>query len=460
MKNKDHRFLLVEAFRTQTHDSVTLGIAKVLKVKCLSNYSGVLRYHIKKIKLYQYHVIFLLYLQLLYLILFKKRDIRSLNYKGVNIGHPINEEHLRFSRLARFSCNLRSVNLVAKSVFYVDRLNSFIDRYGPCYIIGGDEAYTFSSILCQIGMSRGCKVKCLKGSSKVSLVDYCNRYLTGYSYFEDLRSEQVDDVGLNEATQELSRRVKGIRTDLAYMDHYLQESIELSEKSVIIYAHDFYDAPGIYGGNCFPSHFDWVTETIRYCLHKHIPVMVKLHPNSRPESDCINNHLASRYKNVRFVTSDFSPSSLKRSGSVIVTVYGSVILEALFSGLELVVAGRHPYCSFIEVCYPTNPSEYFKTLEKKFFSDGASQSLELSEKEHLAATALASFKRYRNRTIQIDDCPLDDIDRDQWDYCDLGPWIGNVFDRRAKFLKNLDVGEYVRKRIQRLDIATVESFFD
>jgi len=450
---RNYEECLTPAWETSTHDVVINNICNSLGYKriCLSvDYCYAVNDIVASVLILLFKIPKILVLSL-------KNDIRSLRLFDINIGRGINEYVITNSKDARFNFNFFGYKTILKSIIFYVRIKNKMKQKKVGFVLGGDEAYLEFSIAAQLAEIYNIPSTFLKGyaplkacSYKKNLMNSLPLYENYPTLFEELKNKE--DL-INKTTDILEKRVNGDRSSLQYMPKYikLKEYNESYLSSVWIFLHDFYDSPGIYGGNIFASHCDWLEYTVKYLNRYGVKIVIKRHPNERP----LNVEIIEKYKK-RFKTSviwceeDISIDQIKNlECKGIVTVYGTVIVEGTYAGIPVVAAGRSPYSGF-DVCYMASDiKEYNKYLNLI----GIGEKLQIKSKE------VALKAECANRFLDVSDSnaniPYDDIDKNFWEYCGLGIYHENNYKRKETFLRNKNVKECVEKYLKTINIASV-----
>ena len=116
-------------------------------------------------------------------------------------------------------------------------------------------------------------------------------------------------------------------------------SIDLSNMYVI-FLHDFYDAPGIYGQGAYESLVCWFMETVRVLQKQQVRFLVKPHPNQLEQSSQLLKELMSELKLEKSDLINLDTSFiLKQKPRAVISDHGSVLLEAAASNIPTVSSG-------------------------------------------------------------------------------------------------------------------------
>ena len=219
-----------------------------------------------------------------------------------------------------------------------------------------------------------------------------------------------------------------------------------------IYLHDFYDAPGLHGTQTiFADHYKWIVETLEFCrIQKNVEIYVKVHPNSRPKNKLILSKLKKQFHDIHWVDIDISLVQIKDcfDPSAILSVYGSVIVEASFLEIPVICAGRNRYVSVELGILPKNKTQYFEELLKCCQNKVSAQ----TKVDAVIAEALLRF--VSSDTKNRINLPFDDISEDHWRDVFNEPYpINNYVRREIIFNSDIFLEWYINK-IDEFDVYT------
>lgn len=431
MKNKK---CLTPHWGTSTHDVVYQKICNELNLENIS-FKDLIS---SKISYLTHFLIVLEFFQvapILLITFFKKNDIRSLKYRDINIGHAINETSITYSKKAKFS--LLDIKYVYEAITLYHRLNGKLANREISLILGGDEAYIWYSVAAQLGIIHKVPTYFLRGGVYVFISEFDAVNLTASPKYEEypkiVKSFLVPE-RLSLIESNLKAKIAGDKSSLIYMPPKIKDNwkeIDIPEDAFWIYLHDFYDSPGLNGGNIYPSHCHWLEETVKYLRSLGQKICIKRHPNERPQNKKIISYYKSIYNDadITWLDEDLPIVDLKKfNPKAILSVYGSVIVEASYAGLIVITSGRSKYCGF-DIAYAAKSILDYQT----FLSLAAKKTLLAKEKKLsiLADYALREMPFVEGRYIN---CPFNDITKEMWDEMGYGTYPEHHYIRRAKFL--------------------------
>lgn len=172
------------------------------------------------------------------------------------------------------------------------------------------------------------------------------------------------------ACKSLDNRLHG-RHDVStsYMQEYSTTDIlpEAITNAHIIFLHDFFDSPHIYRWMLHNDFYHWITDTIDILLQSHIKFYIKPHPNQSSASKNVVSSLMQKYSHetlLNWISDKVSNSViLKSNPSLVVSVYGSVLVEAAYCGVKSISAGDHPAYNFNIAYNPLDLNDYHQKLQ-------------------------------------------------------------------------------------------------
>ena len=372
--------------------------------------------------------------------------IQKFQFRGVNLGKPLSDEGIACSKYGQFSFFKKGKRLYFRAFITYFSITQVISSGRLKLVLGGDDAYLDFSIASQLASKSDIPVRFLKGATNVSLHHFDEQYFSAFGHFKLFKDLSVglDQSLIGKAETQVRARVYGDRSSLSYMPSERCELGRKIEERVVLFLHDFFDSPGIYGGNLFDSHWAWCVETLQFYRDEGVKIAIKTHPNARPQNLIIVDRLRARFSNDHnFLDSDISIADLLESRvSCIVSVYGSVVVEAAYAGIPAVVAGYSLYTAAGVANFSDTKKGYFELL-----SQGASGELKASDRGNaLALQALNSLTQWNLPTIRS--LPFDDLDAGSWDVVYGSEYPSHNYQRRDKFLHCEQLEEYMVNLLQ------------
>jgi hypothetical protein len=155
--------------------------------------------------------------------------------------------------------------------------------------------------------------------------------------------------------------------------------LELDHKIAVVFPPILWDGSFFWGKDLFEDYTEWLIETIRAaCDNTNVQWVVKLHPahvvkagqgnhSSRPaELDVIERHFPRLPAHVRLVAhdTDLSTFSLYELADYVVTVRGTVGIEAALFGIPVVTAGTGRYAHRGFTLDSSSKEEYLARLAR------------------------------------------------------------------------------------------------
>jgi len=165
----------------------------------------------------------------------------------------------------------------------------------------------------------------------------------------------------------------------------------------VIFLHDFFDSPHIYRWMLHRDFFHWITDTVEVLTSNGFELFIKPHPNQTIESKLVVSRLMEDYsccKLVNWLSDQTSNSSILHDDPMLViSVYGSVLVEAAYCGVRSMSAGDHPAHNFNIAYNPSDLSDYHSKLLKPSL-------IPLPESREAIAFLAQHCKAYNIETIQ------------------------------------------------------------
>ena len=178
---------------------------------------------------------------------------------------------------------------------------------------------------------------------------------------------------LNKAQEALFKRTEGKYDEsMPYMTRISPDlptylNVDMCQGNVVLFLHDFFDAPHIYQWMLFNDFWEWCYETLQFCDSHEIPIFVKPHPNQIEESKVVTKKMQNYFDNSKWIywldPKIPNVNIFKKNPSIIVSVYGSISAEACFSKQKVLLAGDHPAINFKVGFTAKTKESYFNTIK-------------------------------------------------------------------------------------------------
>ncbi len=445
--------LIITPLFGTSHDVYFSKISKEMGLEELKLFSGKTRIQNHNLLINLKSFLYFIYIfpkLILKKILFK--DIRDTYVGKVNIGFSVNEQCVSRSTTGKAEI-LPILKTSLKAILIYFELKKLFNKKLIKYVIGGDEKYIYHSIACQLAHLYGIKSRNIRGTINIVTFKYDFENLTtDYSdIFNKNNFVKLTKSNLELSEKTLNKQIHGNFEKLHHMKTFKsRRKIGNLEGYIVIYLHDFFDAPGFIGGNIFPDHYSWIIFTLKTLQKYKIRIAIKEHPNARPENKNIIQKLKKDWKNILFLTKDISTYQLYKSDILgIVTVYGSIQFEASYLNIPVVSASKNSAVNVVN-----------SSLSKK---DYKNQLLKLAFKKNLfipsKKTILEHFFlhcQYFNYSIKLKNSNnycFDDITRKIWEKLYSKEFPENVIDRRKVFKYSKKYKEYLYKVLKNKNLV-------
>lgn len=238
--------------------------------------------------------------------------------------------------------------------------------------------------------------------------------------------------------------IKSYSTGGEFVSAYNQTKNTLFEGKLqdacVVFLHDVLDAPGIFGKGNYNNLVDWMTDTINVLRSNKIKFFIKPHPNQINASKAFLNDFFNKNDLNSHIIDLSSSEILHKKPKLIVTNHGSISLEALASGLPVLVAGEALVTLTGIMKKLSNKNEYKDHLKRM---KGNIADIKLA-KHFLNAAKKADFKWKIDKPILFDYSLLSKYNylktnEDLLKFCHSDP-------------------EFIKDQENRLDIKDVEIF--
>jgi len=306
-----------------------------------------------------------------------------INYKlnNIKIGDLIYDTYIRqnnrYSKVKLWSLSFFKELVKAHFKFYL--YSHFIKRYDFKYIILSHRVYVDGGMLARLGIKYGSRVMISRITSVRCYYDYDEIFINEFKPSKEIM-EIITNKQLYKKTDKILEErfagnieqhdvINAYKNKKIYSPEELYKKLRLnpSYPTVFIIAHAFSDAPHSNENMLFRDYFQWFIETIKYVNNiRNINWVVKPHPssymyNETGEVEQLVREL--KLNNIHLAPFDLSTTSVFDISKTVVTVSGTVGIEAACLGIKPIIAGKAPYSDFGIAYEPKNKMEYFSILK-------------------------------------------------------------------------------------------------
>lgn len=313
---------------------------------------------------------------------------------GVPVGDLVVDSFLRFRPSPRFRvADSLVLRLIWQAHRDVRRARAYFAVRRARFYLTSYSTYLEHGVPVRVALQAGVPVfsfgNLVRFGKSLSLSDWyhtpdCSHYR---AVFETLDNQEAR---LTQAAEMLQFRLSG-GVDPA--TSYMRQSAYASAGepvpgglagAVVVFLHDFYDSPHVYGDLVFEDFWQWICFTIEALQGAGTRFFLKPHPNQIALSSEVLKDLQLAYPGVQLLSQRLTNAQLAQAGMACgVTVYGTVAHELAFLGIPSIGCARHPHHTFDFCRTAGNRAQY---------ADYLSQALTLRmERETMRTQALQFY---------------------------------------------------------------------
>lgn len=296
-----------------------------------------------------------------------KDHLSALTIDGIRVGDLVIDTYLRFRPTPEV--NLRDRYLVAvlrRAIKDVNGCRSYFRKTKPSLYLTTYTTYVQHGVPVRVAVAEGIATWAFGNAQEYGTKltpDHLVQTRRNRDYCRDFAKLDGREEKIAYAATALGGRLSGVADTVT---SYLSSAYQLRTHDVpdvrdaaVVFLHDFYDSPHIYGWLVFHDFWEWTCTTIETLLGAGRPFVVKPHPSQRAESNWDIPRLAAKYPGLRIISSDVSNRQLVDAGmACAITVYGSVAAEMAFMGVPTIACGDNPHASFDGFHIATNEAQY------------------------------------------------------------------------------------------------------
>lgn len=402
-----------------------------------------------------------------------KNNRNNVGYKGIVISHSIIESFITSHTTGRFIFNSKKTfDLIVQAIRFVNSSLLCFEQNEVLLLIGGDEAYLHGSILAQISINKNIKTIFVKQSDK-NVSGFPFNIKTLYAgpnfaqypnYFSKLELSSDD---LSKFEEEIKNAVSGnanyyfLRNQNTPVPELDNAEKEFVKDAVIMFLHDFIDSPGIYGNCVFFDQWEWINETVKVLEKNNRKLIIKIHPNVSERNKPAIRILKEQYQNnnrILFIEKKTSLASLQELGMAgVLTLFGSVIVECAYLGIDCISAANNPYIGYGISQNATSKKDFRKKLHS--LCNGTLGAISNLKEKSIKAYIVNRLVYSENHLIK--NFPYDDMDRNL--FLELYPEITNasnfgINERREVYLHSDIAQKFVSEKLKAEEENLLERF--
>jgi hypothetical protein len=305
-----------------------------------------------------------------------KEEALNYHYKEIRIGDLAYDWYLtKYHEPTVKVSDPRFELLLQQFESYVDQLLEYLKSHSVAAICLSHSVYHFA-IPARIGIKLNIPVYQISLESIFSLDAINQIAYANEKYFpEQFRNidQETKQAGIIKAKERLSQRISGAPgVDMAYMstsafarsNEHHSVPVGSSEIKVLIAAHDFYDAPHIFGDFFYPDFLEWINALIRISKNCNYEWYIKTHPFLRGDGRELLKEAIRSLPSFTLLPQTMSHHEVIELGVThALTVYGSIAHEYPILGIPVINAHlNNPHNAYNFSFTPKSREEYEKVL--------------------------------------------------------------------------------------------------
>lgn len=306
----------------------------------------------------------------------KSKQNYLLKYKNIEIGDLIIETYLRFRSSPKF--NVRDIfvyKIIWQSVIDIERLSKFFITNKPDLYITSYTSYTKHGIPTRVALKYNIKTISFGNFQTIGkILTKKDNLQTHNCKFFKKNFDQLPNKNLllNKAQKHLKSRLMGNKDNQTY---YMKKSAyhekflntNLKKSSVIIYLHDFFDAPHISRNFIFPDFWEWLMFTIKALNKYKINFYIKKHPNQVQLNESTIKKLRKIIPDTNWLPDKITTRELIKKKIILcgITVRGTISHELAYFGIPSICCAENPHISF-DFCKTARSKREYKEFIKNY----------------------------------------------------------------------------------------------
>jgi hypothetical protein len=304
-----------------------------------------------------------------------KDELLDLYIDDLKVGDLIYDSYLRFKPAPTVSINNIYLCIVIwQAMKNIKITKEYFKVNKPIILLTSYSTYIQHGIAVRIAVKLNTKVYSFGNYQtffkKLTSTDIY--HTSAYQNYKDNFLKLNDqNKKLEEAEFALVQKLNGtIDISTAYMKEsaYVikDEKIPNVKNHIIVFLHDFYDSPHIYGNMLFNDFLEWIEFTIVILEENNIPYFLKPHPNQIKDSNKVVSTLLKKYPNIKLLSTKITNRQLVDNHIIAgISVYGTVAHELVYMGIPIILCGDNPHSSY-NFCYEAKTKNEYKNYIKNY----------------------------------------------------------------------------------------------
>lgn len=295
---------------------------------------------------------------------------KKIHYKTIEIRDLVIETYLRFRPSPKFNPNdFFVLKIIWQSIKDIERLEKYFLLNRPNLFLVGNTSYITHGIPLRVALKHNIKTICPSSNVYKILSKKDNLQFKDCKHYKKIFSKLLNQNKLlNKSEKYLKLRFSGKKDDKIWNHKkspydYKNIKLNLKKSSVVIYLHDFFDAPHQYKNFIFDDYWDWLLSTIQILKRNKINFYIKQHPNKIYLNDNLINKLKKIIPKYHWLPEKISTKQLVEDKIIAcgVTVHGTISHELAYFGIHSICCADHPHISF-NFCRTAKSKKKYETF--------------------------------------------------------------------------------------------------
>lgn len=313
-----------------------------------------------------------------------KHALQEYRYKNIKIGDLIYDTYLRTTYRPTVDIEdkyIFEIFLRARKMF--DKINEYFDTKNVKLVISSHTYYIQYGLLVRLAnlrkipiiiihsKARGNKDFRLKILDQKFPTEHNDGYIDYSKTFKSL-NKYKKKIALKLGELNLKNRLDG-KSKLSYLKYSPYRGLikknfiyNNQKKNVIIFAHDFFDAPHRFRNMIFTDFYEQLKFFINISKqYNNLNWFIKPHPNHLKDNDLIFNDLKKKNQNIIFLNKKINNYEIIKSNpKFVITNNGTIAHEFAFFKIPVINTGDNPHINYNFNLHPKNMRELKNMISK------------------------------------------------------------------------------------------------
>lgn len=347
-----------------------------------------------------------------------KNQLIELNYKGIKIGDLIYDTYLKTQNKPTVNLNdITLYKIYIKSISITNLVSKYYKNNKIALVIPSHTYYIQYGIVTRLALKQNIPVICIystfRGQKDFCLMKIDKKLKTSQDFKYDDYKIKFNKIKNKRKALALGKIILDERLKGTKKFNYLNKSpykksfkiIKTKyKKTVIFFAHDFFDAPHRFKKMLFADFYEQLIFFLKYFDKlNNYQFIIKPHPNSDTSNLKNLEKICSKFSNFKIISQNTNNMSLIiNNPEFIITNHGSIGPEFAYHGIPVINTGESPYTQYKFTAFPKSINNLKNLIQNTKF---LRKKIKFDKKkiyEFIYMNEIYNFKNYKKFNLNLE----------------------------------------------------------